>query len=483
MSAAAQTVQEISARRPVAARLSQSIVSGIVGALDILAVAASGLLLAAILDGAGVTGPKLAGIALYALLMLLTLHAAGLYTFRAIVTPTNQVATILAICGLVFLVLVGLAFALKISSDVSRLWAFSWVLCLTMSVLALRGLVAKSLRRLAETGRIGRRIVIYGAGPQGQRLVEHIEQLHEPWNRIVGLFDDRLARTESTVGRYPVLGNLADLVTWARRNVPDEVLVTLPWGAEERLVSILQALAVLPANVRLCSEFQRMDLIQGRPNRQYGITMLNAFEKPLIGWGRIWKRCFDIGLAGLAFVCCLPLLLLIALCVRLEGPGPILFRQQRYGFNNKMIDVYKFRTMHATACDSLASRLTERDDPRVTRVGAVLRRLSLDELPQLLNVLRGEMSVVGPRPHAIRTTAGGRECDAVVKQYAVRHKVKPGITGWAQVNGWRGTMEHEEQLIRRVEHDLYYINNWSPLFDIQIILRTLWVVVHGRNSF
>jgi Undecaprenyl-phosphate glucose phosphotransferase len=483
MSASVQVVQEMGAKRLARARLSPDIVAGIVGILDLLAVVVSGLLLAVILDRVTFVAPRMGGITLYALLLLLSLHAAGSYRFPAIMKPRRQAGTIFLVCGLVFLVLVALAFALKISSQVSRLWAFSWLLCVPMLVLTLRGLVVIILRRVGEAGRIGRRIVIYGAGLQGQRLVRRIEQLHQPWNKIVGVFDDRLSRTEPAVGQYPVLGNLADLVPWALRNRPDEVLVALPWSAEERLAGIFGTLAVLPTNVRLCSEFQRTDLVNGRVNNQYGVTMLNVYERPLAGWGRIWKKGFDIGLAGLAFVVCLPLMLLIALCIRLEGPGPILFRQKRYGFNSKVIDVCKFRTMHAGESDALGDRLTERDDPRVTRVGAVLRRLSLDELPQLLNVMRGEMSVVGPRPHAIHTTAGGRQCDEVIDHYAVRHKVKPGITGWAQVKGWRGTMVEEEHLVRRVEHDLYYINNWSPLLDFEILLRTVWVVVQGRNSY
>ena len=484
MSASVQTVQDILARRAVAAPLSQSVVAGIVGVLDLCAVLAAGVVMMGVLGRVNLNDtPELAAIALCALLLLLGLHAVRAYDFRTIMNPLRSAATIVAVCGLVFMVLLALAFAFKISSAISRLWAFSWMLSLVLLILTFRAIAATVTRRLAEAGRIGRRIMIYGAGLQGQRLVDRIEQLDEPWNRIVGVFDDRLARTGPMLGRFPVLGNLADLVEWGRRQCPDEILVAIPWGAEERLVDILQTLAVLPANVRLCSEFHRVDLIQGRANSQYGITMLNAFEKPQAGWGRIWKRCFDLGVAGLASLVSLPLMLLIAGGIKLESGGPVLFRQKRYGFNNKLIEIYKFRTMYSQSADLLGTRLTERDDPRVTRFGGLLRRLSLDELPQLLNVLRGEMSVVGPRPHAILTTAGGRECDEVVNQYAVRHKVKPGITGWAQVNGWRGTMQDEEHLIRRVEHDMYYINNWTPLFDIQIIVRTLWVVLHGRNSF
>ena len=484
MSTASEALRNIQVRVRPQAPLSQGVVEGITGALDALATMVAGLVLHGMMSkGPLVQAPELAAMGLSTLLVVLGLHAAGAYNFRAVMRPMQQLPKIGLIVSAVFLVLVTLAFALKISTEFSRLWTFSWLLSAIGAVLLFRILMALVLRRLAAAGRIGRKIVIFGVGPQAERLIERIERLDEPWNRIIGVFDDRLARTGESVGPYPVLGNLNDLVDWGRRDRPDEIIVALPWGAEERLVAVLQALAVLPSNVRLCSEFHRMDLIHGRANNQFGVPMLSAFEKPVDGWGRIYKRTFDLFLAFVATVVSLPLLALIAVAIRLESPGPILFRQKRYGFNNALVEVYKFRTMHAVSSDVLGERLTARNDPRVTGVGALLRRLSLDELPQLLNVLSGEMSVVGPRPHAIRTTAGGRQCDEVLDQYAIRHKVKPGITGWAQVNGWRGTMEDEDHLIQRVKHDLYYINNWSPLFDIRILFRTVWVVFTGRNSF
>jgi Undecaprenyl-phosphate glucose phosphotransferase len=356
-------------------------------------------------------------------------------------------------------------------------------MCALAIGVGLRFAVASSLRRRATAGHIGRRIVIYGAGAQGVRLIQRINALNEPWNLIVGVFDERRTRREHSLSGHTVSGGLEELLYWGRRNRPDEILIALPWSAEDRILDILHQLAVLPTHVRLASEVPSFDLIEDRSNTQFGLPMLNAFEKPVEGWGRIWKRLFDFALAGVAIVAAAPLLMLIALLIRLESPGPILFSQPRFGFNNKLINVFKFRSMCSDASDALGERLTERGDSRVTRVGAVLRRYSLDELPQLLNVLLGEMSLVGPRPHAIRTTAGGKQCDAVLDQYAVRHKVKPGITGWAQVNGWRGTMETEEHLIKRVEYDLYYINNWSPLFDVKILLLTVWAVFNGRNSY
>ena len=174
---------------------------------------------------------------------------------------------------------------------------------------------------------------------------------------------------------------------------------------------------------------------------------------------------------------------MIAAAIKLDSPGPVLFRQRRYGLNNEMIEVFKFRTMRADATDRNAERLTARNDPRVTRVGAFLRRTSLDELPQFLNVLRGDMSVVGPRPHATAAKAGGLLYPEAVRGYHARHRVKPGITGWAQVNGWRGETETVEQIARRVECDLYYIEHWTVAFDLWIVLRTVFGGFAGRNAY
>jgi Undecaprenyl-phosphate glucose phosphotransferase len=471
------------ARRP--AGLSPGVLAGLVAAADACATVLTGLLLALLL-GRGM-GDQLTEVAamvsLAAVLVVLGGHAAGLYRFPALMGPLRHLRRILTVCAVVFLIPIALAFALKVSSNFSRVWTFSWLLCFVASIVGIRFFVANALRRLAAAGRISRKIVVFGGHAHGENVIRRIEGLAEPWNRIVGVFDDRLSRVGPTVGGYPVLGNLTDLVKWSRGHQPDEILVALPWGAETRLVHVFKCLEALPANVRLCAAFTRPELSSGRINYQFGIPMLNAYEKPMDGWGVIVKRAFDVVFAGSTVILAMPLLLLIALCIRLESRGPIFFRQPRYGFNNELVDVFKFRTMVADASDTLGERLTARHDGRVTRVGAILRRFSLDELPQLINVMRGEMSVVGPRPHAVKTTAGNRQCGEVIDEYAVRHKVKPGITGWAQVNGWRGTMEDEQHLLRRLEHDLYYIKNWSLLLDVKIIVLTPWTIVLGRNSF
>jgi Undecaprenyl-phosphate glucose phosphotransferase len=279
------------------------------------------------------------------------------------------------------------------------------------------------------------------------------------------------------------MGSLEDLIAWGRENTLDEVLVALPWSAHARMLEVTRLLSVLPANVRLCPEIFHDEMIHGRASHHFGLPMWNAFEKPLTGWEAIGKRAFDIVFSGLVLIAVAPLFLLLAALIKLESRGPVLFKQKRYGFNNEVVEIYKFRSMKQETADPDARRLTERNDPRVTRLGRFMRRTSLDELPQMINVLRGEMSIVGPRPHALQTTAGGKMCEDVVDRYSRRHRVRPGVTGWAQVNGLRGTMEDEEHLQKRIAHDLYYINNWSPWLDLKILLMTLWIVVVGRNSY
>ena len=471
---------------PAEVPLSQSIIIGITGILDAAATIISGLLVYA-LYVAGENPDKLyfyaVTVGLYAVVFVQTLYAAGMYRFARIIEPGGQVPRIVTVGTILFLVFLACGFILKISADYSRVWAFGWLAVSMVAVVMSRFAVASLVRRWATSGRIRRRIVIYGGETQGERLIDHIEKLNEPWNQIVGVFDDRLSRIGEAVGGYPVLGRLDDLVDWCRRNRADDILLALPWSADMRLLEITRELAALPVNIRLSPEVVGARLAHQRTSHQFGIPMLNLMEKPMSGWSAVVKRVLDLVLGSIFVVLGLPLLILSALAIKLESPGPVFFRQQRYGFNHQLIEVFKFRTMYVDCLDANAEQLTRRNDPRITRVGAWLRRLSIDELPQLLNVLRGEMSVVGPRPHALRAKAGGKLYEDVVDEYAVRHKVKPGITGWAQVNGWRGSTDREEDLIGRVEHDLYYIDNWSVLFDLNIILRTAWVVLQGKNSF
>jgi Undecaprenyl-phosphate glucose phosphotransferase len=467
-------------------RLSQSIVAGIAVLLDLLVICTTALTIYLVYVASTDPGrfPSYAGATgLYCLLLVQSFLVTGMYRFGRLIKPDSHVRRLMLIPVGIFLILLTLAFALKTSEEFSRVWAFAFLAALVVAIPAGRFALALGLGRLAQRGHLGRNILIYGAGEQGASLIRHIEAVGEPWNRIIGIFDDRGSRRAAPEARYPFLGGRDELLQWARTHRTDEILIALPWSATDRLLNITHILSSLPADVRLSPEFVGADFLHRRTSYQYGVPMLALLDKPVTGWSAIGKAVLDYSLGALFTFLCLPAMGMIALAIKLDSPGPVLFRQKRCGFNHQLIDVFKFRTMYVEKTDANADELTRPGDPRVTRVGAVLRRLSLDELPQLFNVLRGEMSLVGPRPHALKAKAGGVLYEDVIDDYAVRHKVKPGITGWAQVNGWRGNTETEADLLGRLEHDLYYIENWSVLFDFSIILRTAFVVLGGKNSY
>jgi len=422
-------------------------------------------------------------IGLYTLLVIQTFHTIGLYRFNNIIQPRRQAKKIPLVCGLIFLAIVAMGFALKVSADFSRVWSFAWILTSTTILWGSRFAVRAAVRKAASAGMLTRNIVIYGGDTRGEKLIEHIQSLNEPWNRIVGVFDDRINRLASHAAGYPIMGNLADLLDYGRKNRSDEILIALPWNSQQRILEIVRILTALPSNVRLSSEFLGRDVLHQSVSYRFGVPMLNILEKPVSGWGGLSKLALDYALGTIFVLAALPVMLIAAILIKLESKGPVFFKQKRYGFNNQLIEIYKFRTMYTDMTDADAEQLTTRNDPRVTRVGALLRKTSLDELPQLLNVLRGDMSVVGPRPHAMQAKAAGRLYEDVVTGYAVRHKVKPGITGWAQVNGWRGNTDTERDIEGRLEHDFYYIDNWSVMFDLYIILRTAKVLFYDDNAY
>jgi exopolysaccharide biosynthesis polyprenyl glycosylphosphotransferase len=211
--------------------------------------------------------------------------------------------------------------------------------------------------------------------------------------------------------------------------------------------------------------------------------MIDLYDKPIADWGTVAKWLFDKTLGILALAMFAPVMVAIAVAIKLDSRGPVLFRQKRYGFNNELIEICKFRSMYTDRCDANADRLVTKADDRVTRVGRFLRKTSLDELPQLLNVIKGELSLVGPRPHALSAKAADRLYGEVVAGYFARHKVKPGITGWAQINGWRGETDTPEKIQRRVDHDIYYIENWSVLLDLYILLCTPLSLLRAENAY
>jgi Undecaprenyl-phosphate glucose phosphotransferase len=428
------------------------------------------------------------GVEAYAtvLAVVLTIHilqAAGLYSFNQLTNLSGQVGRLLLAWAAVMLSLLALGFMTKMNreiAEISRLWVGLWFVYGFFGLFTVRLVLKHRIKRWQAGGRLTRNLVVVGAGEHGQRLIEHLTRHGAAAERIIGVFDDRHGRVPDYVCGFPVLGSINDLLTFARSNPIDEVIVALPWDAENRLLAWMKKLRSLPVDVRLCPDMIGFHLPHRQVTHVGGVPMLNVFEKPLAGWNYIVKSMEDRLLAAAILVLIMPLLLLLCALIKLDSRGPVLFRQKRYGFNNEVIEVFKFRSMYVDRGEDRAVTQATRHDPRVTRIGRLLRRTSLDELPQFINVLKGTMSIVGPRPHAV---AHNEQYSRLIDEYLARHRVKPGITGWAQVNGLRGETETLEKMEQRVRYDLYYIENWSLLFDIRIILRTLCVGFSHPNAY
>ena len=388
----------------------------------------------------------------------------------------------LAWCLIVGVVMLGWM-VIGAPGDLLRAWGLAWFYAGLALLWGSRIISGRLIQKWTRTGRLVRHVVILGAGELGQRFVDRLVQTERYGARIVGIFDDRKDRVPNEISGMPVRGRSDDLVAFVRRNRADMVVVALPLSAELRMLEIVHKLRQLPIDMRVLTDFVGFHV----PNRPVsylgGIPLINVFDKPIKDWKAVAKKLEDLALGLLALVLLAPVFALVALAIKLDSPGPVLFRQKRFGFNNKLFDVYKFRTMRADMADPLADKLVTRHDPRVTRVGAFLRRTSLDELPQIINVLKGEMSLVGPRPHALNAKAADQYYHEVVADYAARHRVKPGITGWAQINGWRGETDTLDKIHGRVECDLYYIDHWSVWLDLWIIALTVIKGVTGKNAY
>ncbi len=286
----------------------------------------------------------------------------------------------------------------------------------------------------------------------------------------------------TTLG-LPTFGNIDVLERMIRQDAVDTVLVALPWSGGEQLRTIINRISMAPVDVYVYPGINGLNPPARRAGPALDLPLLMACRRPIGGWRAMIKRAEDVAVSLALLVFISPVLLAIGSAIKLTSKGPIFFRQRRLGYNNRVIEVLKFRSMYTHLSDANAAQQAFRGDKRVTAVGAWLRKTSLDELPQLLNVLRGDMSLVGPRPHALATTAGGLALEEAVPVYASRHRVKPGITGWAQVNGYRGALDSVDKIVHRVNHDLYYIENWSLALDLKILWRTAKLVFADDNAF
>jgi Undecaprenyl-phosphate glucose phosphotransferase len=390
--------------------------------------------------------------------------------------------------GLRFALFVGivllLAFSRPIGHSAAPMWLTVWLTLGVLSTSLTRLLLARYVQHLELHGVFTEVVAVVGAGPVADRLVQRLRREHSATIELLGIFDDNPPGASS--GAVKPCGTLAQLIEVGKSRHIDWIVLTLPATAHQRLYSLLQRLKVLAVPIGLCSQHvgaawldHPIDFV----SHCVPVTLLA--DRPIKQWDAVAKSAEDLLLGGLVTLLLLPLLALIAVAIKLDSPGPVLYKQRRHAFNNTTFEIYKFRTMRwdPASSDLLEFRQTSRNDERVTALGRFLRVSSLDELPQLFNVLRGEMSLVGPRPLAVNMRTENRLGIEITDAYEHRHRVKPGITGWSQVMGSRGATQTTADLRRRVELDLHYIEHWSLLLDLRILALTSFEVVKATNAY
>ncbi len=475
------------ANQKVPGAYSAVVITGAVRVVDFLLLSVIGitLYLSYVMPLDGFSWEYIEAILLIAAIAVISFQAAEIYDLQAFRGQLRQLTRITSSWAFVFLLFIGASFFAKLGDAVSRVWLgaffFAGLAALIAERLALRAL----MRRWARDGRLDRRTIIVGSDQNGEDLIRALNAQTDSDIQILGVFDDRNdSRALDTCAGAPKLGKIDDIPEFARRTRIDLVLFALPISAETRILEMLKKLWVLPVDIRLSAHTNKLRF---RP-RSYSylgeVPTLDVFEQPITDWDMVMKSVFDRVVGAIILVLVSPIMALIALAIKLDSPGPVFFLQKRYGFNNERIDVFKFRSLFHDQADPLASKVVTKGDTRVTRVGRFIRKSSLDELPQLFNVVfKGNLSLVGPRPHAVQGKLQSRLFDEAVDGYFARHRVKPGITGWAQINGWRGEVDSEEKIQKRVEFDLYYIENWSVFFDLYILFKTPFALIKGENAY
>ncbi|MBY6096917.1 undecaprenyl-phosphate glucose phosphotransferase [Ferrimonas balearica] len=384
--------------------------------------------------------------------------------------PFSEVVlvTLLVWVSVTILLVLGLYF-LKLGENFGRIGFAYWCTIVAVLLVSWRWVCRQYLTRQRAQGKNTKTALVVGATSLGIQLAEALERQPGLGVRVHGFYDDRERHRLDPMVQTKVMGDVDDAIELAARGGIDQIFVALPLKAEDRISAILQRCANTTSQVHIVPNFFVYNLVNAAWCDVGGMRTLSVYESPIRGpWGAL-KRAEDLTIASVALLVFAIPMLLIAAGIRLESRGPVLFKQVRYGVDGRRIEVWKFRSMTCVENGTTIKQAT-RNDSRITRIGAFIRRTSLDELPQFINVLQGRMSVVGPRPHAV---AHNEQYRALIQGYMLRHKVKPGITGWAQVNGWRGETDTLDKMAKRVEHDMHYITHWSVVLDIQILFLTL----------
>ena len=434
------------------------------------------------LDIASTAGETILATVAASLAALFVLNQMDAYAPSRLRNPTHRVKTICIALAVGYATAIVCFTLMPIAGESLRWWPLMWLGTAGVTLCFAALLTAQAARALSNAEKLATRVAVVGVSDYSLAMIDSISADPDRAATFVGLYHDGSDQF-APGGELPVLGSIGDLVLHSRRDRIDAIVLALPLSDEQRLKRSRAALRSVTADIYLAGELLEYACKTSKLDRVGPVAVIKIGSRPLTEWESLEKSAFDWCVSAILLVAALPFLCLIALAIRLDSPGPVLFRQPRLGFNNNMFNVFKFRTMYHHMTDMTADRQTTRDDARVTRVGRILRKTSLDEIPQLLNVLRGEMSLVGPRPHAPTTKAGHQLFHVAVADYALRHRVKPGITGWAQVNGWRGETRTLEQIEQRVAHDLYYIDNWSFLLDIKIMILTALRELNSKAAY
>ncbi|MGA7750531.1 MAG: undecaprenyl-phosphate glucose phosphotransferase [Gallionella sp.] len=379
--------------------------------------------------------------------------------------------------AIIIAILLFIGYATKLSYRYSEQVILTWFIVTPFALIASHLAVRKIVTSLRKSGE-ARSVVIVGANDTGLKLAERILEYPYLLMEVRGYFDDR-DESRSPAGKMPLLGRVSDVAAYVREHSIQMIFISLPMSAQPRIRKLLDDLHDTTASIYFLPDVYIFDLMQARFDNVGGVPVVAICETPFYGVDSVVKNISDFVLGFLILILLLPFMLCIALAVKLTSPGPAVFKQRRYGLNGEEIIVYKFRSM-AVCEDGSSIVQAQKNDQRLTKLGAFLRRTSLDELPQFINVLQGRMSIVGPRPHAVAHNELYRK---LIRGYMLRHKIKPGITGWAQINGLRGETQDLEKMQARIEYDLHYLRNWSIWLDLWIIMRTVFVVLRRDNAY
>lgn len=414
------------------------------------------------------------------LVTIVSLHVSHGYRERSVISLYTLLSTLGlgAMGGISVILIVGyLSGTLPVYS---RGW-FAASACTSFTLLLINRLIlTRVVYRARQADLLNESIIVVGANERAELIFDMINRSEHSNIKMLGVFDDRMQRQIPDSLRPHMLGSTNTLLNYIRRNRVDRVVVALPWVATDRIQALLKKLRTVPVRIDLVPnnvvwQFPTMNM-----ERLAGVPVLTIANGRVDEQMGMLKRVEDLLISSLMLILVGPILALVALAIKLDSPGPVIFRQRRHGFNNQVFEVYKFRSMTVGDPEGTDVKQATKNDVRITRIGKFIRRTSLDELPQIFNVLFGHMSVVGPRPHAVQHNL---EFGAIISEYFGRHNVKPGITGWAQVNGLRGETDTVEKMHRRVEHDLHYIEHWSLMLDLKIIVMTAFAVWFQKTAY